>query len=99
MLCTLPSPPSMKSTTWQRGTASTSRMRFHCGAFMIFVGEPVTSHRSSAHRTSSWGLIMKEFEDPIVEEVHQTRAKLLEKYGGLEGYKEHLRELETQLAD
>jgi len=42
---------------------------------------------------------MKEFEDPIVEEVHQTRAKLLEKYGGLEGYKEHLRELETQLAD
>ena len=41
----------------------------------------------------------KNFEDPIVEEVHQTRAKLLRKYGGAEGYAKHLRELEEQLAD
>ena len=42
---------------------------------------------------------MKKFEDPIVEEVRQTRARLLEKYGGAEGYAEHLRKLETELAD
>lgn len=42
---------------------------------------------------------MKTFEDPIVEELHQTRAKLLEKYGGSEGYAEHLRQLEIELAD
>lgn len=41
----------------------------------------------------------KKFEDPIVEEVHQTRAGLLRKHGGSEGYAEHLRQLETQLAD
>ncbi|MGZ5446187.1 MAG: hypothetical protein ACXW5U_27865 [Thermoanaerobaculia bacterium] len=39
------------------------------------------------------------FEDPIVEEVHQTRAQLLKKYGGAEGYAEHLRQLEIELAD
>ena len=39
------------------------------------------------------------FRDPIVQEVHETRAKLLEKYGGSEGYAEHLRQLEVQLAD
>ena len=39
------------------------------------------------------------FEDPIVEEVHQTRVKLLKKYGGSEGYAEHLRQLEIELAD
>ena len=42
---------------------------------------------------------MKKFEDPIVEEVHQTRAKLLAKYGGSEGYAQHLRELESELGD
>lgn len=42
---------------------------------------------------------MKKCEDPIVEEVHQTRARLLEKYGGSEGYAEHLRQLERELAD
>jgi hypothetical protein len=40
-----------------------------------------------------------EFSDPIVEEVHRTRTRLLEKYGGSEGYAEHLRQLETELAD
>jgi hypothetical protein len=39
------------------------------------------------------------FRDPIVEEIHETRAKLLEKYGGSEGYAEHIRELERELAD
>ena len=42
---------------------------------------------------------MQKFEDPVVEEVHRTRAKLLEKYGGAAGYAEHLRELERELAD
>lgn len=37
------------------------------------------------------------FEDPIVAEVHEARAKLLKKYGGSEGYAEHLRELEAEL--
>jgi hypothetical protein len=39
------------------------------------------------------------FRDPIVEEVHETREKLLEKHGGSEGYAEHLRQLERELAD
>jgi hypothetical protein len=42
---------------------------------------------------------MKKFEDPIVEEVHQTRARLLQKYGGPEGYAKHLRDLEIELGD
>jgi len=43
--------------------------------------------------------MMKRVEDPIVEEVHQTRARLLEKHGGSEGYAEHLRQLEIELGD
>lgn len=39
------------------------------------------------------------FRDPIVAEVHDTRAKLLKKYGGSDGYAEHLRQLETELED
>jgi len=39
------------------------------------------------------------FKDPIVAEVHETRAKLLKKYGGSEGYAEHLRQLEAELKD
>ena len=42
---------------------------------------------------------MKKYEDPIVEEVHQTRARLLQKHGGSKGYAEHLRQLEIELAD
>ena len=42
---------------------------------------------------------MNKFKDPIVEEVHQTRARLLEKYGGPEGYAKHLRDLETELGN
>lgn len=41
----------------------------------------------------------KKFEDPIVEEVHQTRATLLKRYGGSAGYAEHLRQLEIELSD
>lgn len=37
--------------------------------------------------------------DPIVEEVHRTRAKLLERYGGADGYAEHLRQLEKELGE
>lgn len=39
------------------------------------------------------------YDDPIVNEVHETRARLLARYGGREGYEQHLRELEEQLAD
>ena len=39
------------------------------------------------------------FRDPIVAEVHDTRAKLLKKYGGSEGYADHLRQLEAELKD
>ncbi len=41
----------------------------------------------------------KNFEDPIVEEVHQARERLLAKYGGSKGYAEHLRQLEIELVD
>jgi hypothetical protein len=41
----------------------------------------------------------KKFDDPIVEEIHETRARLLKQYGGSEGYAEHLRQLELELAD
>jgi hypothetical protein len=36
---------------------------------------------------------MTSYVDPIVEEVHRTRERLLEKYGGLEGYSKHLDEM------
>jgi len=42
---------------------------------------------------------MKDFRDPLVEEIHETRTKLLERYGGAEGYARHLREVEAELAD
>jgi hypothetical protein len=39
------------------------------------------------------------YQNPIVAEVHETRSKLLAKYGGSEGYAEHLRQLEAELKD
>ncbi len=42
---------------------------------------------------------MKTYEDPIVEEIHQTRERLLQRHGGSEGYAEHLRQIEIELAD
>jgi hypothetical protein len=39
------------------------------------------------------------FRDPIVAEVHETRTRLLEKHGGSEGYAEHLRQMEVELAE
>lgn len=38
-------------------------------------------------------------EDPIVEEIHKTRAELLEQYGGLDGYMKHIEELQQELHD
>lgn len=38
-------------------------------------------------------------EDPIVEEIHKTRAELLEQYGGFDGYMKHIEELQQQLKD
>ena len=38
-------------------------------------------------------------EDPIVEEIHRIRQQLLKKYGGFDGYFEHLlREQEKRKA-
>ena len=57
------------------------------------------NRRWSARRMSCLENRMKKFEDPIVEEIHETRAKLLAKYGGSEGYAQHLREIEAELGD
>ena len=37
--------------------------------------------------------------DPIVEELHKIREELLEEYGGLDGYFEHLLEVQEQMKD
>jgi hypothetical protein len=56
------------------------------------------SHRSSAHHKSSWEIWLVT-KDPIVEEVHETRRRLLEEYGGMDGYFRHIKELELELKD
>jgi len=38
-------------------------------------------------------------DDPIVEEIHKIRQELLEEYGGMEGYMNHLQELQLELKD
>ena len=38
-------------------------------------------------------------EDPVVEEIHKTRERLLEEYGGMEGLLQHLREIESEMKD
>ena len=38
-------------------------------------------------------------EDPIVEDIHKTRERLLEEYGGMEGLLHHLREIESEMKD
>lgn len=35
--------------------------------------------------------------DPVVQEIHKIREELLEQYGGLDGYLQHLEELQRQL--
>jgi hypothetical protein len=42
---------------------------------------------------------MADYEDPIVEETHKAREKLLERYGGSVGYAEHLKEVEKQMKE
>lgn len=37
-----------------------------------------------------------ENETPIVAEVHEIRRRLLEQYGGVEGYLRHLREVDAE---
>jgi len=37
-------------------------------------------------------------EDPIVDEIHRIREQLLEEYGGFDGYMEHLKVLQEELA-
>lgn len=38
-------------------------------------------------------------KDPVVEEVHAIRRELLEEYGGMDGYLQHIKELELELKD
>jgi len=42
---------------------------------------------------------MNDFKDPLVEEIHETRTRLLDRYGGSEAYARHLREVESELAE
>jgi len=44
-------------------------------------------------------MAMTEYEDPIVKEIHETRARLLQEYGGSEGYAAHLREVEQEFGN
>ena len=37
-----------------------------------------------------------ECDDPIVAEVHEIRRQLLEKYGGIEGFMQYIRERDAQ---
>jgi hypothetical protein len=36
-------------------------------------------------------------EDPIVEEIHRTRERLLEEHGGLDGFLKHIRQMQAEL--
>lgn len=38
-------------------------------------------------------------EDPVVEEVHRTRERLLEEHGGLAGYLAHIRNVQAAMPD
>lgn len=38
-------------------------------------------------------------DDPIVEEIHKIRERLLEKYGGFDGYVEHLLQEQEKIKD
>ena len=40
--------------------------------------------------------VIDEQDDPIVAEIHAIRQQLLEKYGGVEGYLRHIRELDAE---
>ena len=36
-------------------------------------------------------------EDPIVAEIHETRRRLLEEYGGMENLREEFRAIESEM--
>jgi hypothetical protein len=38
-------------------------------------------------------------KDPIVDEVHETRRRLLEEYGGFKGVLQQVRQIEAELKD
>jgi hypothetical protein len=38
-------------------------------------------------------------DDPVVDDVHKTRERLLDEYGGMAGLLHHLREIEEELRD
>jgi hypothetical protein len=60
---------------------------------------PDTNLHSFARRRNCWVNDMAMYQDPIVEETHKTREKLLEQYGGSEGFAEHLKEVENDMKD
>ena len=38
-------------------------------------------------------------DDPVVEELHRIRERLLREHGGLDGYVAHLREMQIAMKD
>jgi len=38
-------------------------------------------------------------EDPVVAEIHETREKLLRKYGGMENLRKEFRAIEVEMQD
>jgi len=38
----------------------------------------------------------EEVPDPLIDEIRETRRRLVEQYGGLRGWAEHLRELDRK---
>jgi hypothetical protein len=38
-------------------------------------------------------------KDPIVEEIHRIREELLRDHGGMDGYLQHLQEVQAELKD
>jgi hypothetical protein len=38
-------------------------------------------------------------DDPLIDDVRQTRRRLVEQHGGLRGWVKHLQELQSQRAD
>lgn len=38
-------------------------------------------------------------EDPIVEEIHRTRERLLHTHGGMEGFLTHIRQMQVEMRE
>ena len=56
----------------------------------------VTSFGNAVRATDVEGTMI---EDPIVEEVHRTRERLLAEYGGMDGLLREFRKIEDEMRD